>query len=986
MPANVNEGGSGESDGDGKVFVLPGSGSNTFADGLYTYVAQSDETSFEEAGDYQTQSHDLASVYKWVSLAVDYSLNTNASLSIQTRSSSDNSEWSSWTAVSDQQLIGSTYYYQIRSPEARYLQIKFSFASSDGVRSAAIDSYTVNYFQDTSAPTNPEDDGLSVYSDDTPGDTIVSNTWYAHANPYFDWPDAEETNGASDDSSQSGVAGYYVYFGTDDEADPEVDGSYQLSNDYTASSLVSGTTYYLRIKTQDDAGNVSSETWAPFIYKYDGDGPSDIENLISDPAGYSSINSFDFTWDEASSSGAAVTDYCYKTGASEGDYATEQCIADNSIEDIPAYQAGPNTFYVRAKDQAGNYSDYTTVSYFFADITNAPAPPTNLIVDPAVPTNKNSFAFTWDPPESGTFYGSVSNLSYYYSVNALPTANSTSVTSLTYLNAGAFATLPGENMFYICTMDEAGNINFNNYASVSFTADTPAPNIPLNIDIADVSVKSTESWKLAISWEEPDSEDTGAVVSSYRIFRSTDNENFILTASSGGISYVDVSLDQEMYYYKVQACDSTNNCGGFSSVVNYLPDGKYTTAAPLVSEPEVSNITTKKATVNWTTSRTCDSKLAYGPGSGDYFDEEVSNSEHVTNHELTMSNLSPGTTYYFTAKWTDEDGNTGESEEYSFTTEPPPSTEEPTVKGVGLDFAFIEFTSKNAAKVRVYYGESSAFGGSKEVVTGTSEGTHTIELSDLKDGTKYYYKINTFDSEDEEYEGEIHSFETLPRPEISKINVQQVKGTAKPTLFVSWYSNTEISSIVTYYPSNAPSRAQDEVNVALKSGQHRAVLANLEPQTTYIVQIKGHDVAGNEAVGEVVRIATSADTRPPQITNLKVEGEIIGTGDEATAQLVISYDTDELTTSQIEYGEGSGTSYAQKTQEDGGLSSHHLIVISELTPAKIYHLRALSKDSAGNLAQSVDKVVITPKATESALDLVITNMSSVFGFLRRIEQ
>ncbi len=983
VPANVNEGGSGESNGSNKIFVMPGSGLNTYADGLYTYVMQTDTSSFEESGDYVTQSHDLSSVYKWAGLQTEYSVVNNASLSIQTRSSADNSTWSSWTAVSQEKLIGSTYNYQINSPAARYLQIKFIFTSADGVGSVAIDSYVIKYFQDITAPTNPTDAGLAVYSDNTPGTALVSNTWYAHSEPYFDWPDAEETNGASDGSAQSGVAGYYVYFGTDANADPETDGTYQLSSEYTAGSLVSGSTYYLRLKTKDDAGNISAATWSPFIYKYDNEAATVVEDLVADPAGYSSTNSFDFSWSVASSSGAAVTAYCYKTNAESGDYATDQCTASTSVSGVPAPQAGANTFYVRSKDEAGNYSEYSTTSYFFADIANAPAPPLNLAVTPTTSTS-NSFAFSWDPPATGTFYGSVSNLSYHYSINALPTENSVSSTSLTSLAAGAYATLPGENMFYITTKDEAGNINYNDYTSISFTANTTAPGIPLNIDIADVSVKATQSWKLAVSWEEP--EQVGAGVSNYKIYRSTDGTNYSLTATSGGASYVDVNLDQETYYYKTKACDNTNNCGVFSNVVSYLPDGKFTTAASLTAEPTTSAITTKKAVVSWSTGRTCDSKLAYGTSSGDYFDEEVSNSEHVTGHELTLSNLSPGTTYYYVAKWTDEDGNTGVSDEYTFTTDPPPSTEEPVVKSVGLVSALLQFTSKNAAKVRIYYGESSAFGGSKDVVTGTSEGTHTVELSDLKDGTKYYYKINTFDVENEEYEGEIHSFETLPRPQISKISIQQVKGTAKPTLLVTWFSNTDISSIVTYYPVSSPGSAKDEVNVALKSGIHRMVLFNLEPQASYSILIKGKDIIGNEAVGEPQQIMTSADTRPPQISNIKVDGEIIGVGEEATAQLVISYDTDELTTAQVEYGEGSGSTYAQKTQEDGNLSSHHLVVISELTPSKIYHLRVLSKDMAGNLAQSIDKVVISPKATESALDLVITNMSTLFGFLGNMKQ
>lgn len=976
-PARINQGGSGESNGSEKIHMITGSGTGSFSDGVYTYIMETDTSGFEESGEYITQSHDLTSVYKWANLVVTHTSVSNASLEIQTRSSSDNSTWSSWTAVAEEKQSDTTHTYQIKSPADRYIQVKFIFTSADGIHSVVVEDYTINYFKDTTAPINPLTAGLSAYSTNEPGSALASGTWYAHTQPYFDWPDAEATNGASDTLTGSGVSGYYVYFGTNAAADPQVDGSLQVASEYTASGLADDSTYYLLLKTVDNAGNIAQDTWSPFTYKFDSSGPSAPSELSADPSGYSSTDSFDFSWEAASASGSPITGYCYKTGATTGEFATDQCTTDLSVNSIPSHKIGANTFSVRTKDAAGNYSSYTTTPYYYVDSDNAPAPPTNLTVTPSSNTT-NSFAFSWDAPTTGTFYGSASNLTYYYSINALPTAQSTTATSLKSLNAGAYATLPGDNVFYIVTKDEAGNINYSNYASVTFSANTSAPGIPLNMDIADVSVKSTSSWKLALSWEEPTESDN---VATYAIYRSTDGETFSLRATSGGISYVDVGLTQQIYYYKVKACDSTNNCGEFSETVSLFPDGKFTTAAELISEPVESDVTTSKATISWTTGRTADSRIAFGTSSGNYFDEEVSNSLQVTSHTLSLANLSPGTTYYYVTRWTDEDGNLGESAEKSFQTEPPPSTEEPTVTAAGLDNAIIQFVSRNASRVRIYYGETSTFGGVEDVVVGGAEGTHTVQLTGLTDGTKYYYKINSFDSDGQEYEGEIHSFSTLPRPKITNITVSQVKGTAKSTLLITWDSNTEVSSIVTYYPISAPSLARDEVNVALKSGKHQMVLYDLTPQTTYGILLRGKDVAGNEAVGEVQQVTTSADTRPPVISNLKVDGEIIGTGDEATAQLIVSYKTDEPATAQIDFGEGSGTTYSQSTQEDSSLTNNHLVVISELSPAKVYHLRAVSKDSFGNKSESVDKVVITPKATENALDLVITSMSSIFGFL-----
>ena len=94
---------------------------------------------------------------------------------------------------------------------------------------------------------------------------------------------------------------------------------------------------------------------------------------------------------------------------------------------------------------------------------------------------------------------------------------------------------------------------------------------------------------------------------------------------------------------------------------------------------------------------------------------------------------------------------------------------------------------------------------------------------------------------------------------------------------------------------------------------------------------------------------------------------------------MVSWTSDESATAQVEYGEGTGSVYPQKTQEDASLVSNHTVVISKLTPSKVYHLRVLSKDKAGNVGESIDIVSIAPKATENALDIVFSSLKSIFG-------
>jgi hypothetical protein len=171
--------------------------------------------------------------------------------------------------------------------------------------------------------------------------------------------------------------------------------------------------------------------------------------------------------------------------------------------------------------------------------------------------------------------------------------------------------------------------------------------------------------------------------------------------------------------------------------------------------------------------------------------------------------------------------------------------------------------------------------------------------------------------------------------------------------------------------------------------EHKMIIRGLFAQTPYTLVVKGRDKAGNEASSDAQRFTTATDTRPPLISDLKVEGSSTQAGSnnqQSQSQLVVSWNTDEPATSQVEFGEGTGTVYSQRTQEDFNLTYNHVVIIPQLTPSKVYHLRALSKDKGGNIGNSIDTVSITPKATENALNLVISNLQEAFGIIGRVSR
>jgi hypothetical protein len=491
-----------------------------------------------------------------------------------------------------------------------------------------------------------------------------------------------------------------------------------------------------------------------------------------------------------------------------------------------------------------------------------------------------------------------------------------------------------------------------------------------------VSIKSTNNWRLALTWDTPSS--VGAGISTYRIYRSTDNITFAPVGASSSTTYIDAGLAQQRYYYQVKACDSTNNCGAFSSTVNQLPTGKFTSPATLVTEPAVSGVTTKRAVVSWATDRDSDSKIALGTASGNYSPSEVGNSTQVSAHQISLDNLSAGTTYYFVVKWTDGDGNTGVSQEYSFTTAPPPSMKEILTLSVGLSDSKIQFTSRNAQKVSLLYGKTEGFGGVKTLNTSSAESTYTIDISGLEDGVKYFYKLVAYDSEGNSYEGSTFSFSTLPRPRITNVRFQPVPGEPTSTQQVSWETNVAASSGILY---GKVGTAGTEVNDPQMTTEHQITVRDLEDDSEYFLIARSRDASGNLATSDRQVFRTALDTRPPKISNVTVESSIRGTGAEARGQAVISWHTDEPATSQVAYAEGSSaTVFNSRTAEDVALSLEHIVIISDLPTSKVYSVQAVSRDKAGNAGTGASKSAIVGRSSDNVLTIVLNSLKKVFGF------
>lgn len=826
------------------------------------------------------------------------------------------------------------------------------------------------YTPDLLPPDNPSVSGTSTSG----GATLTSGNWYNHHTPYFSWSAPDDY---ADIIDPSGIAGYYVYFGTNASADPT---DYQTTRNFTATDLGSSNgTYYLRIKTKDVSGNISSAVTA-FTYRYEVTSPTPPTYVSVSPSGYSRTNHFTFNWPVSGpdaavdTGGSELRKYQYKINneASWHDISGNSATSQIALNDKAS--SGVNTFDLRAVDEAGNASIPVRTNFYYND--SSPTAPRDLTVTPAS-SSTNSFAFSWTAPP-GEIEG------YYYSINVLPTANNVSYTTATSLTAGPYATQQGENTFYIVAEDSTGNYDLSSCNSISgnpsidgcakvtFTANTVAPGIPGNLQAYDISDRETKDYAAAVKWVPP--ADPGPNFAGYDIYRSADGNSYTKVGTTTGTIYSDGNLESKKYYYYAKAKDNAGKYSANSSIVTITPTGRYTTAPKMVSAPTFS-VGPSYIEVKWATDRPANSFVRIE--NDNTFVSEQGQTTQTTDHKVKVVGLRSQSDYTFSVQSTDVDGNTLSGSRQRFTTLSTPSIYQLDISNITQTSAIVNFKSTAVANFTLMYGPTSSYGKVVQESSTSATTNHSLMIRDLAPGQMYFFRIIGSDSDGNELRSD-SSFTTLPVPAISNLAIQPVKDAATTTLTVSWQTNVPTSSTVDYSASGVKPLTKSSTEMKLV---HEITLPDLADMSTYSIVASGRDQFGNMAESNKLSFDTPKDSRPPKISDIKTEASNIGNS-SSQARIAISWTTDEPSTSQIEFGPGlTGTDYTRKTTLDDAFTTHHLVIVSGLDPGTPYHLRVRSSDNAGNLTTGNDRTVITGEVPKTGLQVITNTLRNIFSWM-----
>lgn len=953
--------------------------------GLQTHQNSEDSDSkYQATGTYTTPVLDLGPNSSWS--ATDDFTTTQAlnggTLSYQTSTSANGTDWDAW-----QDLSGA----EIQSTPRRYLKVKASLAPpGDQTATPQLQGLNINYIPDATPPTNP----TSLVT--SPGDPA---NWYNDSTPTFSWPRAEQEGGASDPGEgSSGVKQYHVYFGTDDTAIPYLTVTNKWIVDDPDSGDVEFTlpeeltekgTYYLRIQAEDNAGNYQgndpSDAWAAFEYQYEEVNPTRPIYVGANPSGYTRTNDYTFSWPAGTDADSGVWGYCYKAGDGEEACETKESLLvgdhyEKHLVDI-AYQNGENVFYVRTKDNAGNYSSYTQATFYFN--SDAPTPPVSVEAhqDTGCPGgDDNCWYFSWSPPLEYT----EEIVKYYYSINETPTSASPYVDGDT-LETESFAagTRQGSNTFYVVAEDVVG-VSFGDYGSATFNVDTTAPGIPTSMAITDASNRDEEDWALTVKWSEPSA--VGSGIDHYNVYKSENGTDYSKIAETSATGYLDTGLNNTTeYFYKATASDNAGAESGLSAAVSATPTGKYT-SAPLFGGTPVATTTAHTAVIAWTTDRLAEEFVEYGT-TDSYELGRVGDNELTTAHRVTLRGLSSETQFHYRVQSLDDgavrnyDPSTAYSEDYTFSTLKAPDITEVTASDITLSSATISWKTTTISTSEVHYGPTMAYGGLVSEQSSSLTTNHTLRLTGLNPGTMYHFKIIGMDADDVEITSEDNVFSTIAYPRISNLSYEKGELDGEYGMNLSWETNVPASSIARYYPQDDSGNVEDETKADLET-THSMFISGLLDNTTYLLQVQGRDAYGNLATSETVQFTTDIDTRPPIISNLIVETASQGSGKDAKAQIIVSWETNEPSTSQVEYGAGvGGENYTSKSPQDSSLNKTHVVVLSDLDSGTPYSVRVLSDDAVGNTATSGNYTIVTSMPTESALDLILGTLRDNFGWL-----
>ena len=281
------------------------------------------------------------------------------------------------------------------------------------------------------------------------------------------------------------------------------------------------------------------------------------------------------------------------------------------------------------------------------------------------------------------------------------------------------------------------------------------------------------------------------------------------------------------------------------------PDFRFATVstAPLIADVNVTNVTSTGAIINWTTDQPSTAMADYGTTSGYSSSTQVLPAPTM-DHAVTLTGLTPNTTYHFASVSVGLMGVESRSTDQTFTTAPQdataPSIHSVASSGVTNSSAMVSWSTNLPANTVLAYGTTPALGKLTPVQAALSA-NHGAKLTGLRPGTTYYFAAISTGAGGASGYSTPHSLTTAgaasPGPVISNVASSNLTSTAAT---ITWTTDVASSSLVNFGGTTSYGLS---VSDATLTKAHSVTLHGLAASTRYVYQVISASPAGVSTLG-----------------------------------------------------------------------------------------------------------------------------------------
>lgn len=209
---------------------------------------------------------------------------------------------------------------------------------------------------------------------------------------------------------------------------------------------------------------------------------------------------------------------------------------------------------------------------------------------------------------------------------------------------------------------------------------------------------------------------------------------------------------EKTYHYRITIISAVQETVTFDGI--FKTKKFIDTKAPTITDVVSYYVTGSTATVRWYTDKPTTSVVTYGPTS--QYGKTVSSSSLVYIHDVTIKGLKMAATYHFNVISKDAHGNivkfhdqtfrtnlTGDAENLLFeisNVRPLASNDE----NIGDTMVIVSWQTNKLSDGRVKFGKTEKFGKTL-LASPPRDFFHTITLTSLETGTRYYYQVESTD-------------------------------------------------------------------------------------------------------------------------------------------------------------------------------------------------------------------------------------------------